>query len=314
MARLRTISEPAAAPDVLPPPASSPLWAVGAAAMLTLAVTLASDISLRFLGGGPDLFSLFSAISQAVLALVAGSAFTKVGAGWMARVLGALKAPRADHDGWKTLVAAVVLAVIVGLRLSLPAMAHAYNDHGVRLAQEGKVTRARQALDRATRLNPDYAQAWYNLANVQEETLDLDAAAVAYQKALKLDERLYPAYNNLARLSLLRGNPGGALTLLERGLALEPKEASVRYSFLKNRGWANLSLKYLAQADGDLQAAIAVRPDGAAAQCLLAQVREAQGSPAAAEWQACLANAAGQPDVEATWLGMAQERLMADGA
>jgi hypothetical protein len=41
----------------------------------------------------------------------------------------------------------------------------------------------------------------------------------------------------------------------------------------------------------------------------LAQVLEAQKNSAAQEWEACVAYAPGEADVEASWLSLAQERL-----
>jgi hypothetical protein len=60
-----------------------------------------------------------------------------------------------------------------------------------------------------------------------------------------------------------------------------------------------------------LRTAIASREDGAAAHCLFAQVQEAQEKAdlATREWEACVAYAAGNKDVESIWLSLAQERL-----
>jgi len=293
--------------------ASHPIWAILAGAFITLAVSLASDISLRFLSGGPDLLGLISTFSQALLAVLAGSAFTRVGGEWLTRFLSSVHAVRGSRGAWKTSFAAALLAAILVLWLSLPSVARLYNDRGVRLQQAGKVTSARQSFERAIRLSPDYAQARFNLASAHEETLDYDAALGEYQRALKLDERLYPAYNNLARLYVLRrGDPASALALLDHAIALKPPEKRVLYSLHKNRGWANLRLEYFLQAERDLKDAISLRPEGgAAAHCLLAQVFEAQKKDASVQWNNCLAYAPGeQGEVEASWLGRAQERLL----
>jgi len=294
-------------------PAANPAWAILAGAFITLAVTLATEISLRFLSGGPDFLALLSTFSQGLLALLAGGALTSGGGRWIERFLARLRIARGSHDAWKTIFALGVLAAIVTLRLSLPSIARFYNDRGVRLLQAGKVTSARQGFERAISLHPDYVQAHFNLAGAQEETLDYDTAQSEYQRALKLDERMYPAYNNLARLYLLqRGDPASALALLDHALALAPRERLVQYSLHKNRGWANFGLGYFLQAEEDLKTAIRLRPQGgAAAHCLLAQVLEAEKKEASAEWESCVAYAPGeQGEVEASWLGLAQERLL----
>lgn len=291
---------------------SNPLWAVLAAACITLALSLAAEISLRFLAGGPDFLGVLSSLSQALLALLAGSTFTRAGGRWVERGLARFDVGSQSQGALKTALALVALLVIIGLRLSLPEVARLYNDRGVRLQQEGRVASARQSFERAIRLHPDYAAAHYNLAAAHEETLEYDAALSGYQRALRMDERLYPAYNNLARLYILRrGDPASALELLDAALAVAPPEAEVRYSLHKNRGWANFGLGYLGQAEDDLRQALTLRDDGAAAHCLLAQVLEARGDPGATDgWELCVAFAPGQEhEVEASWLALARERL-----
>jgi len=289
------------------------IWAILAGVCITIALSVAAEISIRFLSGGPDFLGLFSTLSQALLALLAGSAFTRAGGEWVDRFLTRRRAAKQSHGAWKTLFALGVLAAIVLLRLMLPSIARLYNDRGVRLRQAGRITSARQSFARAIKLDPDYAAAYFNLASVSEETLDYDEALGGYQRAIRLDVRMYPAYNNLARLYVLRrGDPASALALLDQALPLAPPDRRVQYALHKNRGWANFKLEYFLQAEDDLRQAIALRPQGgAAAHCLLAQVLEAQKKDAATEWEACVAFAPGERgDVEASWLGRAQERLL----
>ena len=109
-----------------------------------------------------------------------------------------------------------------------------------------------------------------------------------------------------------------ALALTGRALAKNPADTKARYSLLKNRAWAHLQLGHLLQAEEGLNAAIALRPNSAAAaQCLLAQVNEARrpasdalAQAASAAWAQCVALAP-DPDevVEPVWLSLAEERL-----
>jgi len=296
-----------------------PLWPVLAGALIALAVSLATDVSLRFLSGGPDLLGLLGTVTQAMLALLAGSAFTRVGGEKVEGLLDRLHIARSGHPAWKTMLSAALLLVVVGLWSALPSVARLYNDHGVRLLQRGEIAAARDAFERAIRLHSSYPQARYNLAVAHEEMLDYDLAIGEYQRAIRLDERLYAAYNNLARLYLLRkGDGASALELVERGFALKPTQPDVTYSLLKNRGWAQLLLGHLLQAEEVLKHAIALRaPSGAAAHCLLAQVLEKHRIPsdeqkqaAAAAWAQCVALAPDKREVvEQAWLSLAEERL-----
>lgn len=291
-------------------PASHPMWTILAVAFITLAISLATDISLRFLSGGADLLGLFSTFAQAALALLAGSSFTRFGGERVDKFLARRNVAKRSQGMVKTAFALAVLAVIVVLRLSLPAIARLYNDYGVELQQVGRITGARQAFERAIRLDPDVPQPHFNLASAFEETLDYDAALAEYQRAIKLDERIYPAYNNLARVYILRrGDHASALQLLDDALRLAPKDDDVQYSLYKNHGWANLGLKYFQEAQADLERAISLQPSGAAAaHCLLAQLLDVRQGEAMPEWEMCLA-LADDPEVEASWRSLAQERV-----
>jgi len=117
---------------------------------------------------------------------------------------------------------------------------------------------------------------------------------------------------------LRRNDFVSALTLLNAALQRNLdilQQPAVRYSLLKNRGWANLGLKLYGLAEADLKMALAIRPEGAAAHCLLAQVWAGRGNmqEALTEWEACLRYEQNEV-VEANWLGLARERLSQGGS
>ncbi len=293
-------------------PQPSALWAIVAGFFLTVAVSLAADVSRRFLTGGPDFIGVFSTISQAALALLAGTAFIQIGPGWIERTLSGAGIDRRQHHLWKAGLALVVLLLILALRLSLPWIARLYSDRGVRLQAAGRTTSAIESYQRAINLNADAAQAHYNLATAYEDILDFDSALTEYQTAIRADPALYAAQVNLARLYNLRKlDYASALRLLNTALAFEPIAGDTRYSLYKNRGWAHFGLKLFGLAEEDLRRALVLRPDGAAAHCLLAQVQEAKGASqdALASWGSCLAFDGSGEAVEADWHATAQERL-----
>ena len=204
------------------------------------------------------------------------------------------------------------MMLILALRFSLPGIARLYNDRGVQMQASGKTTSAIESYQRAVNLSSDSAQAHYNLATAYEDILDFDAALTEYQTAIRADPALYAAQVNLARLYNLRKlDYASALRLLNTALALKPAAVDTQYSLYKNRGWAHFGLKLYGLAEEDLRKALALRPDGAAAHCLLAQVLEAksQSEAALASWDHCLAFDVSGEGVEADWHAMAQERL-----
>ena len=295
------------------------MWAIAAGLFLTVAISLTAEIARRFLTVGPDFIGAFSTLVQALLAVLAGRSLTTSGQQSMEAALARLNISRKYAHVATTAFALAVLLLVLGLRMSLPGVARYYNDLGVRQQLNGQVTSAIQSYRRATSLNPNYAQAYYNLGTAYEAVLANDLALTAYQTALLLDSHMYAAYNNLARVYMLQNNFANALPLLDLALDLKldlgsQDSANVRYSMLKNRGWANLGLKYLLIAQVDLQQALDLKPNGAAADCLLAQVLEAQNQLATAlpEWEACLRWApADAVPVEARWVAQARERLTA---
>jgi len=289
-----------------------PLWAILAGFCITMSLSFTTEISHRFLSGGPDFLGVFSTLSQGLLTLFASSVLIEAGRERVDRGLSRLGIQRKFQHAWRMGFALLVLLLVIGLRSSLPAIARYYNNQGTRLQQVGFVTSAIDRYQRAISLYSDYAEAHYNLATAYEDVLDYDKALGEYQTALRADSRFYFAYNNLARLYMLRrADFASALTLLNAALELKPEHSLVQYSLFKNRGWANFGLKYLASAKDDLKQALQLRDDGAAAHCLFAQVLEAEQNQQAAmeEWDACKAYAPRDKDVEASWLGLATERL-----
>jgi DNA-binding winged helix-turn-helix (wHTH) protein/Tfp pilus assembly protein PilF len=205
----------------------------------------------------------------------------------------------------------LLLAAVAGIVEVLPSAARHFNNQGVELQGKGDLQSAINEYHRALLLRPSYPEARYNLADAYEEIPDYEKAADEYQKAIDSDVTLYAAYNNLARLYILRRkDPGEALRLIDRGLRSNPQEASVRYSLLKNAGWANFELRNYARAEQDLRRAMQLQADRGAAHCLLAKLLHGEGRDADAksEWESCLGYSS-QPEVEPEWRNEALEHL-----
>jgi Flp pilus assembly protein TadD len=120
------------------------------------------------------------------------------------------------------------------------------------------------------------------------------------------------AYNNLARLYILQGDPSEAVSLLLSGLE-KAQDTSVRYTMLKNLGWARLEQKRYDEAIATLREAINLAPEAAAGHCLLAQALEGQGDAGgtASEWETCLRLASSRKSAEEDrWIGQARQFLV----
>jgi tetratricopeptide (TPR) repeat protein len=289
------------------------LWTILIAFCVAASISLTAEISQRFLAVRADFLSVFSTLSQVTLTLLAGSPLTNAGRDGLRQVLSSLGVASRLHQRWMAGLSLAMFIVILGLWGLLPTISRGYNAHGMQRQAAHRLTDAIEDYRRAISLNHDNAIAQYNLATAYEDVFDYDQAMEAYRMTLRADDRAYGAYNNLARLYLLRANAtdwGLALKLLEQALKLNPADSAVRYSLFKNRGWAALGLKLYGQAEQDLRQALTLRPDGAAAYCLLGQLCSDTGrlDEAASAWESCLGFAAGD-FVEPSWLAQAREAL-----
>lgn len=295
--------------------------------LASLAFIPLMDVSRRFLindSGWPAIAAISLQLGLILLATIAAG-FTVLSlarsASPLVRKAASLRlANQAGKTRKATLITLIALVIASGLWLSLPAMARYYNERGARFqySEQPDLTRAREAYQRAVRLNPSYAPAYYNLALAQED-LQPEQAMNDYLLAIKYDGRIYPAYNNLARLYLRRGqgdDPEQALSILSQAVDLSPQDETVQYSLNKNLGWANYILKHYTVAETYLRRAISLRQEqGAAAHCLLAYVLKAQGKAGVDdECFYCVGLAPGEKDVEAKWVSDAQECLMKGGS
>jgi tetratricopeptide (TPR) repeat protein len=284
------------------------LWSALAVLCLTASLSLMAEISRRFLSGGPDVWGAFATLSQAALTLLAaGGALTKAGREAVERILSSLNIPGHFRQVGKLIMALVLLVALFGLWFSLPSIARFYNNRGYRHHQAGRLTSALYDLRRAISLNPDYTEAHYNLGLLYEDLLETESAQAEYQVAA--GRGLEAAYNNLARLYILRDKPSEAISRLLSGLS-KAQDTAVRYTMLKNLGWARLEQERYDEAIAWLHKAVDLAPESAAAHCLLAQALEGRDDAegAASEWETCLKLArSGESAEEDGWIGQARQ-------
>jgi Tfp pilus assembly protein PilF len=143
---------------------------------------------------------------------------------------------------WRVTLTSILLLPLLWLFWWQPALVTWLNVRGTAMIEAGEYTQASQYLERATSLQPDDARTHYNLGNAYDLLPNNQSQAMAeYETTIRLDDRFWPAYNNLARLRILTGNPEAALELLQAGLRVESamptREEAI---FQKNIGWAYL--------------------------------------------------------------------------
>ncbi|NEZ59997.1 tetratricopeptide repeat protein [Adonisia turfae] len=300
------------------------LWEGATLITLTIDFALVAAISSRFLAGGPDTLSALAIAGQSAVALlVAGGPLTKIGQQAIERLLQRMKLPKYLWHEAKLIMAVVFLLCLVGLQNSLPRFANFYVKRGIKSQQKFQTTSALANYKRATELDPSNTEAHFRLGSTYEQLLDLEQARSQYHIAML--GGCIEAYNNLGRLYLIEDEdfPAAAL-LLKQGFAylendiritecISADENALKYAFLKNLGWAELNQSRYGEAKGDLQTAIELNDEKAAAYCLLAQVLEKEGHPdTLSTWKACLGRASEFNADEAQWIDMAQQAIEAN--
>lgn len=207
------------------------------------------------------------------------------------------------------------LLLSIGVCGSLFGLSWLANWYGAKNHVAGQLPLAQLAYRISLKLNPWSTEAHYNQGSAYEDEQNYQQAHQEYQKAI--EGGLVPAYNNQARLYILEGKYDAAVGLLQVGLPLVKNEDErVRYSFLKNRGWARLEQDRLEEAKLDLTEAIKLQSQSAPAYCLMAQVLERQGEQknALAQWENCLGfSYQPQTPEEDKWLETASQRLSVKG-
>jgi CHAT domain-containing protein len=106
--------------------------------------------------------------------------------------------------------------------------------------------------------------AWNHYAQQLLLAGDLDGAETAALNVYRLGglagvREMRPAYLSLARIKRVRGNPGLALSLIDRGLAIPPRKGDRqlwRMYFLYERAMVRISNRQLAAAESDLRQAL----------------------------------------------------------
>ena len=171
-------------------------------------------------------------------------------------------------------------------------MAAYFNDRGLDNYVAGQVATAQAELERAIGLNPDNAEAHYNLGRLCEDLQDLDKAKQQYRLALR--GNLDVAYNALGRLLIQDKKYSQAVSMFLQGLDVAPTtDSQTRAALFKNLGWARLGQKLYSEAEGDLREAIQLDSTLASAHCLLAEaLDQKQGAPKSAN---CAARSASLP-------------------
>jgi len=290
------------------------LWNGLTVGSLTGSLSLVVDISSRFVSGGLNVFGSFAIISQSVLMLLTtGGVLTTTGRKGIEEILSKLGIKKYLWQEVKLGLSIVLLLSLMGFRAFLPQISACFNQWGLNNYIAGKWSTAQSDYKLALALNPDNAEAHYNLGRLYEDLDKLNQAKTQYRLAAQGD--LDAGYNALARLSIQNKKYSEAVSLLLRGLELVSEEdKETKYALRKNLGWAHFKQKRYNDAKTRLEEAISFNSTEnpqASAHCLLAQVLEEKDTSKIPlmEWENCLRYADPRYPEEYDWIEQARQRV-----
>ncbi len=154
------------------------------------------------------------------------------------------------------------------LRLK-PDYADAHYNLGVIFESQGRMRDAIEQYEQALEINPDYPAAHNNLANALAQDGKLEDAIRHYEEALRLKPDFANAHNNLGAILVRLGRPKDGIRHYEEALRLDPDYANAHY----NLGAVLEGEGHVSEAIEQYQQALKLRPDLTAARDALAQLR-----------------------------------------
>lgn len=138
-----------------------------------------------------------------------------------------------------------------------PKYAEAYFNLGLMQHEEGALEKARDTLIQAIKLQPQ-APTFHNAVGVVHQDLDdLEAAEASYKHALILDQNYFKACHNLGALLRAQFRYEDAVIFLKKAVSLAPRVVEPRY-ILAN---VYYELGNFEQADEEYRKVISLQPD-----------------------------------------------------
>ncbi|MFA7243505.1 MAG: tetratricopeptide repeat protein [Sulfuricellaceae bacterium] len=154
-----------------------------------------------------------------------------------------------------------VAAAISGIVSLIPVRVELLNELGVVARKIGHQKIAAILFTRATRRNPSYGTAFFNLGLTLNDLRDFDGAIASYAKSIRLKHREIDSETNLAAIDQSQGRLEDARARLERVLSREPANIVARMNMAFNRSCNGLRQEALAE----IRSILAEQPDYAMA-------------------------------------------------
>ena len=113
-----------------------------------------------------------------------------------------------------------------------PDYAEAYYNMGIALKDNGDLDAAIDSYKKALEIKPDYVGAYFNTGNILKDTGDLEAAIDSYKKALEIKPDYAEAYNNVGIALEDKGDLEEAINSYKKALEIKPDYAEARENLI----------------------------------------------------------------------------------
>ena len=120
-----------------------------------------------------------------------------------------------------------------------PNYADAHYNMGNVLGRKNELDAAIECYKQALKINPEYAEAYYNMGLLLQDRWNIGAAIECYKQALKINPEYAEAHYNMGHLLQDRGNIGAAIECYKQALKINPEYAEAHYNMgvaLKEKG------------------------------------------------------------------------------
>lgn len=151
--------------------------------------------------------------------------------------------------------------IVERVRSHSPISAEDFDELGINKAKERDFEGAIENFNRAIKLNPDYANAYNNRANVRHELGDSPGAIEDYTEAILLNPKCSDFHKNRGIISCELGDYRGAQADHSRAIQLDPNN----HQAYNSRGFARLQMGDVPGALKDFTQAIELNPEYALA-------------------------------------------------
>lgn len=108
-----------------------------------------------------------------------------------------------------------------------PHQPDALHLYGVLFLQQGKPDRARELIEQAIAISPDFADYHLNLAGAHFGLGDWAKAESAYERAAEINPTIHEAWKGIGACRMKTGDPKGAVGPLRKSLEIQPRQLDV---------------------------------------------------------------------------------------